>query len=78
MPGPQPIEPLYIAIGQRIAALRERRGLTQEMLAASMTPPQSRASLCNIENGRQRIMLTQLVDIADALKTTPSRLLRKP
>lgn len=70
------IEPLYLKIGRRIARLRELRGLTQEMLAFSMTPPLTRASVSNIENGTQRVMLTQLVDIADALGTTPGRLLR--
>lgn len=70
------IEPIYIAIGNRIAALRERRGITQEMLGASLTPPQTRASISNIENGHQRVMVAQLVDIADALGTSPGRLLR--
>lgn len=70
------IEPLYHLVGKRIAELRNRRGLTQEMLAFSMTPPLTRASICNIENATQRIMLTQLVDIADALGTTPGWLLR--
>lgn len=70
------IEPIYIAIGHRIAMLRERRGLTQEMLGASMTPPHTRASISNIENGHQRIMVAQLVDIADDLHTSPGALLR--
>lgn len=70
------IEPLYLKVGQRIARLRNKRGLTQEMLAASMQPPLTRASICNIEGAKQRIMLTQLVDIADALGTTVGRLLK--
>lgn len=70
------MEPLYLKVGARIRSLRERRGLTQEMLAFSMTPQLTRASISNIENGTQRLMLTQLVDIADALGTTPGRLLR--
>lgn len=69
------IEPIYLVIGRRIAALRERRGLTQEMLASSMTPRLTRASICNIENGIQRVMVAQLLDIADALGTTIGRLL---
>lgn len=76
MPGAQPIEPIYVVIGQRVAKLRERRGLTQEMLAASLTPQLTRASVCNIELGRQRVMVAQLVDIAGALRTTPGALLR--
>lgn len=70
------IEPLYLLVGKRIKALRDRRGLTQEMLGSSMTPPLTRASISNIENGFQRCMLTQLVDIADALGVTAGRLLR--
>ena len=69
------IEPIYLIVGRRIAARRERRGLTQEMLASSMTPRLTRASISNIENGLQRVMLAQLVDIADALGTTPGSLL---
>lgn len=76
MSGTPNIEPIYVAVGQRIAARRERRGLTQEMLAASMTPPLTRASVCNIEGGRQRVMVAQLVDIADALGTTVGALLK--
>lgn len=70
------IEPLYFLIGARISARRNRRGLTQEMLAASLRPPMTRASICNIENGIQRVMVHQLVDIADALGITPAGLLR--
>lgn len=70
------IEPIYIAIGRRIAARREARGISQGMLAASMTPPLTRGSICNIEHGVQRVMVAQLVDIADALGTSPGHLLR--
>lgn len=72
------IERLYLVVGHRIAALRDRRGLSQEMLGASLEAPLTRQSISNIENGTQRVMLTQLVDIADALGTTPGRLLARP
>lgn len=70
------IEPVYAPLGRRIAATRERRGLTQEMLGASLTPQLTRAAICNMEGGRQRIMLHVLIDVADALGTTIGRLLR--
>lgn len=69
------IEPLYAQLGRRISAARERRGITQEMLGASLTPPLTRAAVSNMEGGRQRIMLHVLIDVADALGTTTGRLL---
>ena len=76
MTGPMIPEPIYQRIGRRIAAARARRGITQEMLAFSLTPPLTRSALCNMELGRQRIMIHVLVDIADALGTTVARLIR--
>jgi len=69
------VEPVYVEIDRRIARARARRGLTQEMLAASLQPPLTRAALCNMELGRQRLMLHVLIDIADACGTTIGRLI---
>jgi len=64
------VEPVYAEIGRRIARARERRGLSQEMLGASLSPPLTRAAISNMEGGRQRIMLHVLIDVADALGAT--------
>lgn len=69
------VEPLYAAIGKKIRRARERRGLSQEMLAASLRQPMTRACMANMEAGRQRIMLHVLIDIADACKTTLGRMM---
>ncbi len=64
------VEPVYAEIGRRIARAREHRGLSQEMLGASLSPPLTRAAISNMEGGRQRIMLHVLIDVADALGAT--------
>lgn len=68
------VEPVYAEIGRRIARARDRRGLSQEMLGASLSPPLTRATISNMEGGRQRIMLHVLIDIADALGQALGRL----
>lgn len=60
-----PGETLYRAVGERIRAVRERRGLTQGDLAAMVDL--RRTSITNIEQGRQRLPIATLYDIADAL-----------
>ena len=59
--------------------LRQRRtaaGLTQESLAAKAGV--SRASVVNIERGRQGVSLSTLYQLADALDCQPSALLPAP
>jgi transcriptional regulator with XRE-family HTH domain len=64
---------LYRMFGDRVRALRENRSVTQEELARRVQL--SRASITNIEKGRQRVLLHQLVNIADALDAKPSELM---
>ena len=54
---------------------RRRRGLTQEALARRLKPPQTRASISNIEKGAQRVLAHTLVQLAAALDTTVGELL---
>jgi transcriptional regulator with XRE-family HTH domain len=61
----QPDE-LYITIGQLIRRRRENRGLPQQKVADEIGL--SRASVTNIEAGRQRIFLDQLVAICRVLE----------
>jgi transcriptional regulator with XRE-family HTH domain len=56
---------LYRVFGSRLRALREEKSVTQEELARRVEL--SRTSITNIEKGRQRIMLHQVVELAEAL-----------
>lgn len=67
---------LYRLFGDRVRELRENRSVTQEELARRVQL--SRASITNIEKGRQRVLLHQLVNIADALEAKPSELMPSP
>lgn len=62
---PVPPEKIYKIFGQRLAEAREVSKLTQAELGRRMNL--SRASIANIEAGRQRILLHQLGEFAFAL-----------
>ena len=57
---------IYRLIGSRIAARRKDLRLKQVEVAAQIGL--TRASLANIEKGRQRVMLHQIYRIAEALR----------
>jgi len=57
---------LYREVGRRIKDRRLAARMSQERLAAAANL--SRASISNIEAGRQQVYLHHLVAIADALK----------
>jgi len=57
---------LYKQLGRDIAARREALRMTQAELAKKIDL--ARASLANIESGRQRIMVHQLYKLVGALK----------
>ncbi len=57
---------LYLAVGKAIAVRRDELELTQQALADAVGL--SRASLANIETGRQKILLHYLYRIAATLK----------
>jgi transcriptional regulator with XRE-family HTH domain len=61
------IEPFYQALGSTIHRIRRDCGLTQAQLARSLTPPSTRASIANIENGKQRVLAHTLAQLATAL-----------
>lgn len=64
---------LYKRIGSTIKVMRRALGLTQQQLANQLGI--SRASLANIETGRQRILVHQLYELADQLSVNVSDLL---
>ena len=66
---------LYRLFGSRVRALREEKKVTQDELARRVEL--SRASITNIERGRQRVLLHQMVDIAQALDADPTELIPK-
>ena len=57
---------LYRRLGRQVAKRRGELELTQGDVAAKIGL--SRASLANLENGRQRIMVHQLFALVNALK----------
>lgn len=65
---------LYEAIGARIRDARRRAGLTQEQLAVQVGL--SRASVTNVELGRQSLLVDQLVRFASVLQLDPAILVR--
>lgn len=71
---PKPIEACHVAFGARVRLMRETLGLQQEELAKRVGL--KRASIANIELGRQRLMLDSVEDFAKALGTTPKHLLK--
>lgn len=64
---------LYRLFGSRVRALREGKNVTQEELAKRVDL--SRTSITNIEKGRQRVLLHQMVEIANALEAAPTELI---
>ncbi|NPD27393.1 helix-turn-helix transcriptional regulator [Corallococcus exiguus] len=57
----------YELLGRKIASLRRERRLSQEELGRTLAPPLTRASVANIEAGRQRLLTHVAVGIAFAL-----------
>jgi transcriptional regulator with XRE-family HTH domain len=62
------IEPFYKQIGRRIQTLRNELGMTQEDLGSKLDPRVTRASVANIEAGKQRILAHTIPQLAQALR----------
>ena len=67
---------LYQLIGEEVNRLRRALGLTQAALASRAKV--ARASIANLESGRQKVPLEQLVKIAGALDVDYRALLPEP
>lgn len=67
------VQRIYQEFGARVAKRRKELGMIQDELAAGMGL--ARTSITNIEVGRQRILIHQVFEIADALDMDVSELL---
>lgn len=56
---------LYMQLGRKVAAARKSKGMTQADLANRIDT--TRASIANIETGRQRVMLHDVFALVEAL-----------
>jgi transcriptional regulator with XRE-family HTH domain len=61
------IEPFYKILGSKIQQAREGQKITQAQIGLRLNPPSTRASIANIENGKQRVLLHTFVQLAKAL-----------
>lgn len=68
-----PIELNYKLVGQRLRAIRKKRGLTQEQLAemAGISPQHC----SGIETGAAKVSLPALIQLCNALEATPNEVL---
>jgi transcriptional regulator with XRE-family HTH domain len=62
------IEPFYVAMGRKIQDIREGKKMTQAQLGRCLNPPTTRASIANIENGKQRVLAHTLMELAKAME----------
>ena len=74
---PAGADPFYIRLGQQVQRLRKQRGLTQEQLGARLVPQVTRASIANIESGKQRVLAHTLAQIAEALEIAIDELVKE-
>lgn len=58
---------MYAEFGERLAKLRTRMRLTQAELGMRLSPAVTRASIANIEAGKQRVYLHTVMQISVAL-----------
>ena len=49
--------------------------MTQAQLGLALVPPSTRASIANIENGKQRVLVHTLVQLARTLETKVEKLI---
>ena len=63
----------YVAVGKKISEARRRFPKTQEALAADLSV--NRATVVNIERGRQQLLLHTIVRIARSLNVTTESLI---
>lgn len=62
------LETFYLELGRRVQRLRLRQGMTQEQLGHLLVPRVTRASITNLEAGKQRVLAHTLVQLAEILE----------
>lgn len=70
------IERFYVQLGQRLRDARNDIGCSQETVAHLLSPRLTRASIANIENGRQRTMAHHITQLSDILGVSLSWLMQ--
>lgn len=70
-------EEFYGLLGQRVRTLRQQKALTQEQLGNRLTPTVTRASIANIETGKQRVLAHTLIQLSRALDVSVDDLTRE-
>lgn len=68
-------EPIYVRFGEAVAYYRVHRLEATQLHLAKLTK-RARATIANIEAGRQRIYLADVFTFAEAFKMDPCVLLR--
>jgi transcriptional regulator with XRE-family HTH domain len=71
------IEPVYADMGRRIQGRRNKIGMTQETLGSKLRPRVTRASIANIESGKQRILAHTMLQLAETLDVEIAELFPK-
>lgn len=61
------IEPFYVSLGSRIQSLRSDKNMSQSYLGKQLEPEMTRASIANIEAGKQRVLGHTLVQLSKVL-----------
>jgi len=69
------VEDFYKDLGLKVRALRSRQHFTQQQLGSLLTPQVTRASIANIETGKQRVLAHTLIQLAAALRVSVEELL---
>jgi transcriptional regulator with XRE-family HTH domain len=65
----------YLCLGQRVRQARREAGMTQALLAARVGL--TRASVTNIEKGRQKVLAHTLWRLAETLGVSPEDLVQE-
>jgi transcriptional regulator with XRE-family HTH domain len=68
------VEPFYLELGHLIGEIRTKKKLSKAALGRRLQTKLSRASVANIESGKQRVLVHTLVEIANALEVELSEL----
>jgi transcriptional regulator with XRE-family HTH domain len=72
VPSAREPEAIYRVFGRRLRELREKKGVAQEELAT--LSGLTRSSIANIESGKQRVLLHQLLRFAQTLRVNLAEL----